>query len=130
MAIQISEWIALTSLATSFLAYFEAKKANQTSESVQALKEVINASEKTQTYLQRLADGRDRDRNIEYVLAESWSSAAFLISRVNKELSVRLDAKSKFWRNRDTWTHELRAYKDIGLDSVTNEAKRIMSSYV
>jgi hypothetical protein len=46
---------------------------------------------KAQTYLQRLADGRDRD--IEYVLAESWSSAAFLISRVNKELSVRLVAK-------------------------------------
>jgi len=85
MAIQISEWIALTSLATSFLAYFEAKKANQTSESVQALKVVINASERTQTYLRRLAVGQDRDRNIEYELAECWSSAAFLISIVNKE---------------------------------------------
>ena len=81
---------------------------------------MINASERTQTYLRRLADGQDRDRNMEYELAEFWSSAALLISIFNKELSVRLDAKSQLWRNCDTWDHELRAYKDIGLDSIKN----------
>lgn len=129
MPLQISDWIALTSLVTSFLTFVESKKSNKTNESVAALREVINASEKTQTYLQQRLDGLERDRNTEYLLAESWSQAAFLISRVNRELSVRLDAKSKFWRNRDTWESDLRAHKDIGLESVTNEAKRIMSMY-
>jgi hypothetical protein len=65
----------------------------------------------------------------EYGLAEHWSRAAFLISRINKDLSVRLDAKSLFWRSPDTWETDLRAHKDISLESVTSDAKRLMESY-
>ena len=129
MASEISDWIALAALATSFVAYLEAKKANKTSEAVEALTEVIDASERTQTYLQGRVEGMERNRSTEYELAEKWSRAAFLISRVSPELSVRLNAKSKFWRNPDTWEQDLRAHKDISLDSVTQDARKLMASY-
>jgi hypothetical protein len=129
MAGEVSDWIALAALATSFVAYLEAKKANKTGEAAEALAIVIVASEKTQTYLQMRAEGSERNRNTEYELAEHWSRAAFLISRINKDLSVRLNAKSQFWRNPETWKTDLRAYKDISLESVTADAKRLMESY-
>jgi hypothetical protein len=129
MASEISDWIALAALATSFIAYLEAKKANKTNEAVEALTEVIEASERTQTYLQGRVEGIERNRSTEYELAEKWSRTAFLISRVSPELSVRLDAKSKFWRNPDTWQQDLRAHKDISLDSVTKDARKLMASY-
>lgn len=125
----VNDWIAIAALLTSIAAYVEAKKASKSSEAVAALREAIAASEKTQTYLQGRAEGKERDRETEYLLAESWSQAAFLISRVDKSLSVRLDAKSRFWRNSDTWDTDLRAHKDIALESVTNDAKRLMESY-
>ncbi|MBY8286613.1 hypothetical protein [Vibrio fluvialis] len=126
---EVSDWIALTALVTSFVAYLEAKKANKTGEAINALQVVIEASEKTQTYLLHRAEGGEREREKEWDLAERWSHASFLISRVNNDLSVRLSAKSKFWRNPDTWETDLRASKDISLESVTNDAKRIMESY-
>lgn len=129
MAAEISDWIALASLATSFVAYLEAKKATNSTDAVKALTEVIDASEKTNTYLLLRADGVERNRNTEYELAERWSRAAFLISRVNRDLSVRLDAKSRFWRDPDTWNTDLRACKDISLDSVTADARRLMQAY-
>ncbi len=51
MATEISDWISLTALATSFIAYLEAKKAADSGAAVQVLTHVIDASEKTQTYL-------------------------------------------------------------------------------
>jgi hypothetical protein len=129
MSVEVSDWVALAALATSFVAYLEAKKANRTDQVISALTEVINASEKTQTYLQARLEGMDRNRETEWTLAESWSRAAFLISRINKDLSVRLDAKSRFWRNPDTWNVDLRAHKDISLEKVTLDARRLMASY-
>lgn len=126
---EVSDWISLAALVTSFVAYLEAKKANRTGEAIEALKIVIDASEKTQTYLQKRNEGRERERDVEYELAEEWSRAAFLISRINRDLSVRLHAKSQFWRNPDTWETDLRAHGDISLESVTNDAKRLMESY-
>lgn len=129
MTTEVSDWISLAALVTSFVAYLEAKKINQTGVAIAALTEVIEVSEKTETYLQARAEGKDRDREIEWQLAEKWSRAAFLISRVNGDLSVRLHEKSKFWRNPDTWEPDLRAVKDISLSSVTRDARRIMESY-
>ena len=129
METEVSDWISLVALVTSFVAYLEAKKANRTGEAIAALTEVIDAAEKTQTYLQGRAEGKEKDREIEWQLAEKWSRAAFLISRVNKNLSVRLHEKSQFWRNPDTWEPDLRAFKDISLSSVTRDARRLMESY-
>jgi hypothetical protein len=129
MAGEISDWISLTALVTSFVAYLEAKKANKTGEAIEALKLVIDVSEMTQTYLQKRANGEDRDFGTEYRLAEHWARAAFSISRVNKELSVRLSDKSKFWRNPDTWDSKLISEKNISLESVTIDARRLMESY-
>lgn len=129
MATEVSDWISLAALVSSFVAYLEAKKANRTGEAIAALTEVISASEKTQTYLQARAEGEKRNRETEWQLAEQWSRAAFLISRINKDLSVRLNAKSEFWRNPDTWETDLRAHKDISLSSVTRDARRLMESY-
>lgn len=126
---EINDFISLAALVTSIAAYIETKKENRTGEAIEALKETIIASEKTQTYLQGRAEGKQRNRDTEYELAEAWSKAAFLISRVNKDLSVRLDAKSLFWRNPDTWETDLRAHKDISLESVTKDAKKIMAAY-
>ncbi|ERS08393.1 hypothetical protein Q673_04860 [Marinobacter sp. EN3] len=125
----ISDWTALTALVVSFIAYLEAKKMNKTGEAVQALCSVIDASEKTQTYLQRRAEGAGRDRETEYELAQEWSRAAFIISRINKDLSVRLDQKSQFWRNPETWDAGKGKKVDISLESVKQDAKRLMDSY-
>ena len=89
MAVDVSDWIALTALVTSFLAYLEAKKATKTSDAIEALTLVIDASEKTQTYLDKRADGAERDKRTEYGLAEDWRALKkrareriFLILRV------------------------------------------------
>jgi len=129
MAAEIGDWISLTALATSLFALVEAKKANRTGETVQALTHVIDASERTQTYLALRAEGSDRSRQTEHEIAELWSRAAFLISRIDQSLAVRLDAKSRFWRNPDTWSPTLRASKQISLSSVTTEARRLMAAY-
>jgi hypothetical protein len=70
MATEISDWISLAALVTSFLAYLEAKKTTKTAEAVQALQQIIVVSEKTETYLQKRAKGMDRDFHSEYELAE------------------------------------------------------------
>lgn len=92
----VSDWTSLIALIVSFIAYLEAKRVNRTGEAVEALRIVIDASEKTQTYLQRRSEGGARNRDTEYELAEVWSRAAFIISRINKDLSVRLNEKSRF----------------------------------
>lgn len=46
MATEVSDWIALAALVTSFVAYLEAKKANKTAEAVEALRITIEASKK------------------------------------------------------------------------------------
>jgi hypothetical protein len=126
---EISDWIALSALVMSFLAYLEAKKANKTSDAIEALKIVIDVSEETQTYLQKRVSGEARDRHTEYGLAEKWSRASFMMSRVNKDLSVRLYDKSQFWRNPDTWNSQKIKEKNISLVSVTESAKKLMESY-
>jgi len=75
------------------MAYLETKKENKTGKVVEALRGGIDDSEKPQTYLQKRSDGKQRNRDTEYELAEHWPQAAFLISRINKDLSVCLDAK-------------------------------------
>ncbi|PLY06764.1 MAG: hypothetical protein C0622_00665 [Desulfuromonas sp.] len=129
MAGEISDWIALTAAVTSFIAYLEAKKANKTNDAIEALRVVIDASEETQTYLQKRAEGLERDRETEYSLAAKWSTAGFLMSRINKELSVRLSEKSRFWREPETWSSEQINEKNISLVSVTGDAKKLMESY-
>lgn len=127
---EVSDWVSIVALATSFITYLDTKKSANKATAVQALTYVIEASEKTQTYLVRRANGAQRDREVEWELAEMWSIAAFQISRINQDLSIRLNAKSRFWRDPETWDTTLRAAKDIGLASVTNEARRVMQSYV
>jgi hypothetical protein len=126
---EISDWISLTALVASFLAYLEAKKTNRTNKAIEALKEVIAVSEKTYTYLQKRSKGEERNYSTEYQLAEDWSSAAFSISRIDKKLSVRLYDKSEFWRNPGTWDAKAIESKGISLKSVTSDAKRLMESY-
>ncbi len=125
----VSDWISLVAAITAFLAYLEAKEANRTNDAMGALKIVIETSERTQTYLFKKADGEHQDRNFEHELAEQWATAAFLISKVSKDLSIRLSEKSRFWRNPDTWEPEMKAHGDISLETVTREAKRLMGSY-
>lgn len=60
MDIEITDLLGVATLATSFLAYIEARKANKNSkcdEIVAALGKVISASEKTQSYLLSRAEG-------------------------------------------------------------------------
>ncbi|ENK1957106.1 hypothetical protein [Vibrio cholerae] len=132
MNIEITDLVGVAAFATSFLAYLEARKANKHAKSgeiVEALGKVITASEKTQTYLQQRADGGERDRNIEWELAEHWSHAAFIISRIDKDLSSRLHIKSRLWRDPETWNKGIRATKDISLDHVSGHARKLMETY-
>ncbi|MEL7967588.1 hypothetical protein AAG587_14515 [Vreelandella neptunia] len=129
MEIEVSDWIAIAALATSFIAYVEMKKANKNNDSIVVLKDILEASEKTHVYLYDRSQGKDRDYRKEMEIAHLWSSAAFLISRIDKELSVRLHAKSEFWMNQDTWDVDIRAHKDISLDSVTADARRLIEAY-
>lgn len=129
MSGDISDWIALTALATSFIAYLEAKKENKTSDAVESLRMVIDVSEETQTYLQLRVNGEERNRQTEYRLAEKWSRASFMMGRINEDLSVRLYDKSEFWRNPDTWDSQKIKEKNISLVSVTQSARKLMKSY-
>lgn len=129
MSGEVSDLISLVAMVTSFIAYLEAKKANNTNDAIGALTAVIEAAEKTDSYLHKRASGEDRNRNTEHTLAELWASAAFSISRIDKDLSVRLSAKSKFWRDPDTWDTSLRAHKDISLLSVRDDAQQLLESY-
>lgn len=129
MAVEVTDLISLAALATSFIAYLEAKKAPKTAQAIEALTAVIDAAEKTETYLLKQQRTGHRDEQTEFQLAELWGNAAFLISRINKKLSVRLSAKSEFWRNPETWNIDARARPDISLASVRQDATRLMESY-
>lgn len=72
MDIEVTDLLGVATLATSFLAYIEARKANKNSkcdEIVAALGKVISASEKTQSYLLSRAEGGERNREKEWELA-------------------------------------------------------------
>ena len=108
---------------------FRSKKNSKNSEAVKALQMVIDVSEETQTYLQKRVVGVKRSQETEYRLAECWSKASFMMSRINKDLSVRLYDKSQFWRNPDTWDGKKIIEKNISLFSVTETARNLMMSY-
>ena len=132
MNIEVTDLVGVAALATSFLAYLEARKANKNSkceEIVEALGKVISASEKTQTYLLSRAEGGERNRETEWELAELWSHAAFIISRIDEDLSSRLHIKSRLWRNPDTWNQGFRATKDISLEHVSGHARKLLEVY-
>ena len=122
MSVQISDGISLVAAVTAFLAYLEAKKATRQGHNIEALRKVVEAADKTETYI---ALGKN-DRKKENELAELWSEAAFLISKVDKALSFRLNMKSRFWRNPTTWNHATNNGVDISLHSVRMDAERLL----
>jgi len=126
---EINSLLDIGTFIIAVMAYLEAKKGNQTPEAINALKEVINASEKTQSYLSKRNVGGSKDFDKEQELAELWSKASLLTSRINADLSVRLSAKSKFWRDPENWENSMRAYKDISLEGVTNDAKELLEKF-
>ena len=129
MSEEVTSLMDVATFTVAFLAYLEARKGNKTPEAISALQKVIEASEKTETYLVMRTKGETRNIVTEQNLAEIWSEASFLISRVNQELSRRLSAKSEFWRDPDAWDEAIRAHKDISLISVTDDAKKLLASY-
>jgi hypothetical protein len=122
MSADISDGISLVAAVTAFLAYLEAKKATRQGRNLEALRKVVEAADKTETYI---ALGK-HDRRKENELAELWSEAAFLISNVDKKLAFRLNMKSKFWRDPNTWTPEDDSRIDISLRTVRADAERLL----
>lgn len=130
MTIEVTDWVSIGGGVLSFFAYIEARKANSNSkDAMTALALIVEVSEKTQTYLSKRRAGSPRHYDTEYRLAEMWSRASFIIGNIDKDLSVRLDAKSNFWRHQDTWSGDLRATKDISLDYVNTKAKELRDIY-
>lgn len=126
MSNEISNWIALTAAVTAFLAYLEAKKVTRNNKAIEALRIVIEAADKTETYCELRAEGADRNRRTEHELAELWSHASFMVRKIDRQLSFRLNDKSRFWRDPDTWSAEQIQRAGISLKSVKKEADRLL----
>jgi len=129
MSTEVSDWGTLLTCVIAFIAYLEAKKSNRTAEALSALRIVVEAAEKTETYCSLRDDNGVRDHLKESELAELWSQAAFLIHRLDKNLSVRLHDKSRFWRAPDTWDAQSIRSADISLNSVRVDANILLKKY-
>ena len=126
MSNEISNWIALTAAVTAFIAYLEAKKITRNSKAIEALRIVIEAAEKTETYCVLRAEGANRNRRTEHELAELWSHASVMVRRIDRKLAFRLSDKSRFWRDPDTWSAEQIKRAGISLRSVKKDADRLL----
>ncbi len=128
MPIDVSNWIALVSAVTAFISYLEAKKATNKSESIDVLRKIIEATNETETYLTLRSEGQKRDRVTENRLANLWSEASFLMRRIDQNLSIRLNEKSRFWRNPEIWEISQSDNIDISLNSVRVDAENLLIS--
>jgi hypothetical protein len=126
MSNEISNWIALIAAVTSFMAYLETKKVTCNNMAIEALRIVIEAAEKTETYCRLRAEGAARVRRTENELAELWSRASVLVRKIDSKLAFRLGDKSRFWRDPDTWSDEQIQQAGISLQSVKKNAERLL----
>ena len=118
----VSDGISLVAAVTAFLAYLEAKKSTRQGHNLEALRKVVEAANKTETYITLGKNDREKENE----LAELWSEAAFLISKVDKGLAFRLNMKSQFWRDPNTWTQTNDNSVDISLHSVRLDAEKLL----
>jgi hypothetical protein len=129
MVQDISNWISLVSAVTAFISYLEAKKATAKNSDIEVLRKIIEAANETESYLTLRAEGQERDRSKENHLANLWAETSFLMIRIDRNLSLRLSDKSKFWRDPQTWEAQQTSSGDISLSSVRNDAEKLLLAF-
>lgn len=121
----ISSFSDLALWAVALVTLLETRRARKeglSSEHQKILGDVIEAAEKTQTYLLKRESGGARDLDTEWELAEKWSRLSYSVRSIDRNLSERLHLKSRIWRDRQEWEQGIRATKELSLDSVISSA--------
>src|SRR5580658_4063310 len=93
-------------------------KQRRTKKVDEALYALYAALNETTKYIHERNDGKRRDRNREYHLAQLWEKASVPIRHIDGTLAARCFAKGNYWMNPDSWTNVRIRASGITLDEM------------
>ncbi|MCL4550123.1 MAG: hypothetical protein M1480_03135 [Bacteroidetes bacterium] len=89
-----------------------------------AVEAIRRAANQTKFYYANLR-GTVEEPNMQ--LSEAWMNAATAVRDIDNNLYERLFLKADFWANPSEWTAEQSAQNNIYLDSIIEDADRILN---
>ena len=125
------ESVPLLSALLKALADIDAREDRKSEHVERTLRGVIEAASETLKYeAWRDANNGERDKEREIDLSSRWYMAAVPLNGYDRDLADRLGKKGAYWLNPGKWTqHEIRDAR-IGLDTVREEAHRLLRTRV
>lgn len=97
-------------------------------ESVNALRQVILAAQKTSVYIRQINDTGHKDHNIEAELSIAWTELSFKLEDLGIDaLAQRCRMKGKHWANPSQFASKELEKADIGLEKMEILAGEILS---
>lgn len=106
------------------------KRANSArkKESVNALRQVIFAAQKTSVYLRQINETGDKDHKTEADLSRAWTELSFKLEDLGiKALARRCRMKGKHWADPSQFEGEELEKADIGLEKMESLASEILA---
>jgi len=118
--------LILAGISAAFSMFMSNKEINE-----RKRKDVLNALTfafiKTEIYYRKLNEGHSRDTDAEGNIALYWQAAADRIQDLDRSLSERLGAKSRYWLD-GAWSAEAVAAADIDLYDINSDVREFIDS--
>lgn len=123
----VSLW-ELIKHAGSWVVNLRRAGAARKGESVNALRQVILASQKTSVYIRQINDTGHKDHNTEAELSTAWTELSFKLEDLGIDsLAQRCRMKGKHWADPNQFANEELEKADIGLEKMETLASEILS---
>ena len=115
--------ISLVNQVRQWLGMLKAQDVSDKADYKAALKAIFFAAFETKAYL---APGRPQDPDTELQLSRLWAEAALELRPINFDLAERCLIKADYWADPSTWTPGQIDEARIGLDTIIDEAGRLL----
>lgn len=113
--------------AFSWLTNLSRAGEKRKSESIRALRAVIQASRQTAIYVSHLEGGGARDRQDEMRISLDWTSLGFRLKDLSlTSLSKRCDIKGKYWSDRTHYDKDFLSKADVALGQMELLAREML----
>jgi hypothetical protein len=93
---------------------------------IEAIRKVWEAVDRTRFHLHNWNDPEIHNKP-NFDLVRLWSEAALAIAVFDNELAVRLRRKAEHWGNPEHWSDKEVSDAGIGIDKVTEDARRLLN---
>lgn len=102
--------------------------AERKQESVNALRQVILAAQRTSVYIRQLNDTGERDHHQEMDLSVLWAELGFQLEDLKlEELAQRCRMKGTYWADPENMDADVLRKADVGLARMQELANKVLS---